>query len=86
MDKIVVNFRPFTITQNVMVFVNGECKENAGATLDEMVSVINGLRAKYNIDEVDLCGSYEFLLKYKTELMTTQYSNNPVNVNIIDRR
>jgi len=83
MNHIVVDFRPFTMSQNVMVYVDGECKETIGAGLDDIVPVVNALRTKYNIDQVDMCGNADFLSKYKKELMTTQYGN--VNVDIIER-
>ena len=83
MNHIVVDFRPFVMSQNVMVYINGECKEVVGASLDDVVQVVNALCSKYNINQVDMCGNTDFLSKYKKELMTTQYGN--INVDIIER-
>ena len=56
MANIIVNYRPFTITQEIFVYDNGICVELLQAPIDKIPDTVNGLQSRYNIEQINLCG------------------------------
>ena len=80
MNKVIVFFQPFDVLQTIMVYQNGEIVDIKKIEIERVPNVIKGVCSTYNIQDVDLKGSQEYLEKYKAEILTN-YSL--LNVNII---
>ena len=70
MDKVVVFFQPFDILQTIIVYKNGEVVDTKRVEIERIPNVIKGVCTTYNINDVDLKGSRDYLEKYKTEILT----------------
>lgn len=84
MDRIIVDFRPFTLGQGIMVYQDGNCTEHVKVSVDEIPDTVNGLREKYNINQIDLCGNADYLSRFKAEL-SLKFGENKAEINIIGR-
>ena len=80
MDKVVVFFQPFAMKQNVVVYKNNEIINNNQVKIEDVPATVKGFCNQYNIKDVDLKGSEDYLNKYKAEILT-EYSL--LNVNIV---
>lgn len=80
MDKVVVFFQPFSIMQNIIVYKDDKIIDTKQVEIERVPNVIKGVCNTYNIQDVDLKGSQDYLEKYKTEILTN-YSL--LNVNIV---
>ena len=49
MANIIVNYRSFTITQEIFVYDNGICVELLQAPIDKIPDTVSGLQSRYNI-------------------------------------
>lgn len=84
MNHIIVDFQPFTLKQNVLVYVNGECVKQTAVEVDQITDVVTGLSKQYNIKQIDLCGNENYLFKFKTQI-STEFSDNPIEVDIVKK-
>lgn len=84
MNHIVVSLQPFTLKQNIFVYINGACIKQTSVEVDRIVDVVNGLSKQYNIKQIDLCGNQDYLLHFQTE-MDSKFANNEYNIEIIRR-
>lgn len=84
MNHIAVNFQPFTLKQNVFVYIDGACVKQTAIEIDRVVDVVNGLSKQYNIKQIDLCGSQDYLSYFQAE-MDSKFANNEYNVEIVRR-
>ena len=84
MDRILVNYEPFTLKQEIIVYQNGAVSKITSATIDEVPSVIKGLCSEYGIEHIDLCGNDAYLSKFKTQ-MNTEFDCEPKEIDIIKR-
>lgn len=83
-SHIIVQFEPFDIQQQIMVYENGECVSHSYATIDKIVEVVDVLKAKYNIKQIELYGYRDYLARYKA-LMKTKFNDNDCKIEIIGR-
>lgn len=72
----------FDLNQQVLVYIDGECKEIASASVDNLVNVVNSLRLKYNINNIDLFGNKQYVRKMQEDLIS-KYSE--LNITVIER-
>ena len=79
MDKVVVFFQPFSIKQNIVVYKNNEIVSTTQVEIERIPNVVKGLCTTYDIKDVDLKGSQDYLEKYKSEILTN-YSLLHVNI------
>lgn len=84
MDHIIVNFCPFTMNQNVLVYQNGVCVEQLSLPIERIKDSVFGLKNKYNISQIDLCGNQDYLSKIKAEMLT-DFKNENCNINIYSK-
>lgn len=84
MDHIIVNFQPFALQQEVLVYVDGACIYQTKVTIDEFHSTIKGLKDKFSINKVDLCGNSAYLSRFKAEL-GLEFGNDNTEINIYQR-
>lgn len=84
MDRILVNFEPFTANQIIYVYQEGAVTRITAATVDNLTSVLKSLSTQYNISHIDLCGNNDYLSKFKTQI-NTEFSDNPIEVDIIKK-
>lgn len=84
MKHIVADIRPFAPSQEIMVYVDGACVEQAHVQMDDVVNVIYGLKNKYDISIIDFCGNPSFLSKFTAEL-NTRFSNEELEIRITPR-
>lgn len=82
MRHIVARFSTFTLLHDVMVYSDGDCVEFAKVPIDNIVDTIRGLQSKYNVQQIDLCGNLDYILKYKAELQL-KFANLDVEINTV---
>lgn len=85
MKTIIVNSDPFAYKQNIMVYIDGACVEHTQVPVNDIVNVVNGLKTKYGISQVDLCGHPEFLSRFKAQL-GVQFTTDQSVVNIHEKQ
>lgn len=87
MDKIIVNFQPFTLKQKVSIYQGGCRIKTVEVSQDRISDVVTGFSKEYNITNIDLIGSEAYLSKFKENILkTTSYKKEKYNVEIIPRR
>lgn len=84
MGHIIVNFQPFVVEQEILVYTNGECVYQAKVEIDRVPSVVKGLKNKFNIDKIDLCGNSQYLSRFKAEL-GSEFDNDETEITIYQR-
>ena len=84
MANIVVNYRPFTLVQEIFVYDNGVCVELLEAPIDKISDIISGLQSRYNIEQINLCGNQDYLSRFQAEL-SLKFANSNVEINIVSK-
>ena len=84
MANIIVNYRPFTITQEIFVYDNGICVELLQTPIDKIPDTVSGLQSRYNIEQINLCGNQDYLSRFQAEL-SLKFANSNVEINIISK-
>ena len=84
MANIIVNYRPFTLTQEIFVYDNGICVELLQAPIDRTPDIVSGLQSRYNIEQINLCGNQDYLSRFKAEL-SLKFANSNVKINIVSK-
>lgn len=84
MANIVVNYRPFTLAQEIFVYDGKSCIEYASAPIDKIPDVVSGLQSRYNIEQINLCGNQDYLSRFQAEL-GLKFANSSVKINIISK-
>ena len=84
MANIVVNYRPFTLVQEIFVYDNGVCVELLQAPIDKIPDIISGLQSRYNIEQINLCGNQDYLSRFQAEL-SLKFANSNIEINIVPK-
>ena len=84
MVNIIVNYRPFTVTQEIFIYDNGVCVELLQAPIDRISDIVSGLQSRYNIEQINLCGNQDYLSRFKAEL-SLKFANSNVEINIVSK-
>ena len=84
MANIIVNYRPFTITQEIFIYDNGVCVELLQAPIDKIPDIVSGLQSRYNIEQINLCGNQDYLSRFKAEL-SLKFENSNVEINTVPK-
>ena len=84
MVNIIVNYRPFTLTQEISVYDGKNCVESLQAPIDRISDIVSGLQSRYNIEQINLCGNQDYLSKFKAEL-GLKFANSNIEINIISK-
>ena len=84
MVNIIVNYRPFTVTQEIFIYDNGVCVELLQAPIDKIVDIVSGLQSRYNIEQINLCGNQDYLSRFQAEL-SLKFANSNIEINIVSK-
>lgn len=84
MANIVVNYRPFTLVQEIFVYDGKSCVESLQASIDRIPDIVNGLQSRYNIEQINLCGNQDYLSRFQAEL-SLKFANSNVEINIVSK-
>ena len=84
MANIIVDYRPFTLVQEIFVYDNGVCVELLQAPINKISDVIGDLQNRYDIEQINLCGNQDYLSRFKAEL-GLKFANKNVKINIISK-
>lgn len=85
MKKIVSIIKPFTFTQNIFVYENGNKIDVVSTDLDNLSKSLFELSEKHDTNEVDLIGNLKFSKGIKEKIETaemTKYNENKLNINL----
>ena len=84
MANIVVNYRPFTLAQEIFVYDGKKCVESFQAPIDRISDIVSGLQNRYNIEQINLCGNQDYLSRFQAEL-SLNFANSNVEINIVSK-
>ena len=84
MANIIVNYRPFTLAQEIFVYDGKNCVESLQAPIDGISDIVSGLQSRYNIEQINLCGNQDYLSRFKAEL-GLKFANNNIEINIVSK-
>lgn len=84
MANIVINYRPFTLAQEIFVYDGKSCVESLQAPIDKISDIVSGLQSRYNIEQINLCGNQDYLSKFQAEL-SLKFANSNVEINIVSK-
>ena len=84
MVNIVVNYKPFTLAQEIFVYDGKNCVESFQAPIDRISDIVSGLQSRYNIEQINLCGNQDYLSKFKAEL-SLKFANSNIEINIVSK-
>ena len=85
MKKIVSIIKPFTYTQNVFVYENGEQIKVISTDLNNLSNKLIDLADEYETTDAELIGNVKFLQGVKKDIETaemTRYNKNMLNIKI----
>ena len=84
MANIIINYRPFTLEQEIFVYDNGVCVELLQAPIDKIPDTISGLQNRYNIEQINWCGNQDYSSRFQAEL-SLKFANSNVEINIVSK-
>ena len=84
MANIIVNYRPFTLAQEIFVYDDKSCVESLQASIDGIPDIVSGLQSRYNIEQINLCGNQDYLSRFQAEL-SLKFANSNVEINIVSK-
>lgn len=84
MVNIVVNYRPFTLAQEIFVYDGKNCVESFQAPIDRISDIVSGLQSRYNIKQINLCGNQDYLSRFQAEL-SLKFANSNIEINIVSK-
>lgn len=85
MKKIIVNYSPFVLKQSVLLYEeDGSVVDTFSVTLDKVNDTVIALCNQYNVFDVYLAGSMDYLEKFKAEMKTT-FGSSPIYINIVNK-
>ena len=84
MVNIVVNYRPFTLAQEIFVYDGKNCVESFQAPIDRISDIVSGLQNRYNIEQINLCGNQDYLSRFQAEL-SLKFANSNIEINIVSK-
>ena len=84
MANIVVNYRPFTLAQEIFVYDGKNCIESLQAQIDGITDIVSGLQSRYNSEQINLCGNQDYLSRFKAEL-GLKFANSNIEINIVSK-
>ena len=84
MANIIVNYRPFTLAQEILVYDGKSCVESLQAQIDGIPDIVSGLQSRYNIEQINLCGNQDYLSRFKAEL-SLKFANSNIEINIVSK-
>ena len=84
MANIIVNYKPFTLAQEIFVYDGKSCIESLQAPIDGIRDIVSGLQSRYNIEQINLCGNQDYLSKFKAEL-GVKFANSNIEINIVSK-
>lgn len=86
MKKIVGILQPFTLTQKVFVYENGNKIDATDTTIDKINDVVFNFAEEYKITKVDLMGPQQFSKGIGNKLQEAElikYSKNTLEINYL---
>jgi len=86
MKKIISFIKPFTYTQNIFIYENGNKIDVVSTDLDNLSNTLFELVDKYETNDIELLGNLKFLkgVKEKIEVAEmTKYNENKLNINLM---
>lgn len=84
MVNIIVNYRPFTLAQEIFVYDGKNCIKSLQAPIDRIPDIVSGLQSRYNIEQINLCGNQDYLSRFQAEL-SLKFVNSNVEINIVSK-
>ena len=84
MANIIVNYKPFTLAQEIFVYDGKNCVESLQAPIDKISDIVSGLQSRYNIEQINLCGNQDYLSRFKAEL-GLKFANSNIEINIVSK-
>lgn len=85
MNVLIVNYAPFLLEQTIFVYQHNTLIKTEKTTIERIPSLVKELSKKFNIKDIRLCGSEDYLLRCKA-LIDLQISDPEYKVNIIDNK
>lgn len=82
MNKIRVIFHQFTMKQDVIVYNDNKVIEKFNVNLSDVINFVDGIRNKYDVNEINLVGNAIFVSNYKDKFQN-KFNNNNIKINII---
>lgn len=74
---LVVTLHLFDVIQDIKLYKNGECIDEAHTSLDHISETICDFIKQYKIDKIEMCGNPSFVNKYVKELKTYNFTKIP---------
>ena len=82
MNNLIVNFHPFLVKQDILIYQDGACVKQDHVTIEEVVDKVHEYCVKYDISVVNLCGNAEFVSRFSRNLHT-RFENNNIEIQIL---
>lgn len=86
MKKIISVIKPFTYTQNVFIYENGDKIDTISTNLNDLSNVLFELVEKYDTNEINLIGNLNFSKGIKEKIEKEEvikYNKNMLNIELI---
>ena len=82
MNKIRVIFHQFTMKQDVIVYNDNKVIEKFCVNLSDVINFVDGIRNKYDVNEINLVGNAIFVSNYRDKFQN-KFNNNNIKINSI---
>lgn len=82
MNKIRVIFHQFAMKQDVIVYNDNKVIEKFSVNLSDVINFVDGIRNKYNVNEINLVGNAIFVSNFRDKFQN-KFNNNNIKINII---
>ena len=82
MNNLIVNFHPFLVKQDILIYQDGACVKQDHITIEEVSEKVKEYCKIYNIDIVNLCGNKLYLNKFMKDIRT-KFDNEDMAIMIL---
>ena len=76
MNKIRIIFHQFTMKQDVIVYNDNKVIEKFSVNLSDVINFVDGIRNKYDVNEINLVGNAIFVSNYRDTFQNKFNTNN----------
>jgi hypothetical protein len=76
---LAVFFQPFVVEQKIVLYKNGNIENQFTSSIDEVIDKVNGLVNTYDVTDIKLYGSLDYLNGFEQK-MNTKFSYKNVTV------
>lgn len=75
MDRVICAIQPFIMNQTIYAYHNEKCIYKTICNISDLVNTLHFICKEYNMDTIELGGSYTYANKIKDDFIATKFED-----------